>query len=106
MMAICPCCGRALTDRPAVQPIVDAVHAGPAERRLLDALVKRFGRWVPTPVLIDALYHDDADGGLLNAASMVSVLVHQMRPRLAPHGLTIEGIQHSGRRMTWRSAAA
>lgn len=108
MMALtCPCCGQSVTEAVRDPKVVLAlVHLSPLQRRIADALARRFGRWCAPTDLADAVYADDPDGGPEYARTSIAVHTAVLRKRLEKTPLDIEGLRGAagGRRMVWRAA--
>jgi DNA-binding response OmpR family regulator len=79
--------------------ILARITMGPVERRVAVALARRFGEWTTTEHILQAAYADRADGGPISARNTLSVTVHNLRQKLRPERLTIQGAPYSGRRM-------
>jgi hypothetical protein len=97
----CPCCGKELDDAVAATAL-DAVALPNSQRKLLDALVSRFPRTVPTFAQVDAVWGDRPDGGPDgNLPKHLAVLAHRINKRIAPLGWRVRGV--NGRSLPGRS---
>lgn len=104
--ATCPTCGQTVSHLDPSR-LVAAISLPPQQRRLVDCLVSRFGKYVPTAALVDALYFDDPSGGPLSAKRVVHVQTFHLRKTLEPFGLVIEPDNldrrySRGRRLLWQ----
>jgi len=79
--------------------IVERVGIGVIERRVASALALRFGLWTDTSQLLRAAYGDFSDGGPDYAEGALKSACNNLRHKLRPHGLAIEGVPYHGRRM-------
>ncbi|MGI9485420.1 MAG: hypothetical protein ACR2RF_05970 [Geminicoccaceae bacterium] len=57
------------------------------------------GHFVPTQLLIDAVYYDDPEGGPLTANNCIRVMLHRMRKLLAKVDVQLDGCQGTGFRL-------
>ena len=57
------------------------------------------GHFVPTKLLIEAVYYDDPEGGPLCADICVRVMLHRMRKLLAKVDVHLDGCQGTGFRL-------
>lgn len=97
----CPICGHPVSARfTAPSEIVAAARLTGNERRIVERLVRSFGKFVSTEALVQAAFGNCIDGGPLLDRQNVSVHVHRSRQKLKRHGLTIEG-RSGGRRLIW-----
>lgn len=105
--AHCPCCGQVWpADRSkahAERVLASLTFAGPVQTRIIEHLTKNFGSWVHRKRLIDAVYHDDPDGGPDDANNCIAVTVNRIRHLIKPLGLVIDGEAWRGSRLRWRS---
>ncbi len=84
----CPCCGQPAERRPDL--VLDPLPFSPQERRVVDALVTRFGRFVSNDEIVDAIYADDPNGGPLWARHCLSKAVGRIREKLNGSGVVLE----------------
>lgn len=109
MTVCCPTCGSEV-ERIDPAKAVAGVGLSVNESRLVYALLKSFGEYVPTERIEAALYYDRPDGGPLNVAQIVSVTAKNANRKLAAVGLTIQIVGHGngghGRRLTWAQKAS
>lgn len=103
---VCPCCGqrwvmgRSKADaKRLVYGLI--LRAEPQQRRLLEILVDHFGEWIPRAQLAMLLYRNDPDGGPLAAEQVAATRLSQLRKKIAPYGLIIEGRSWHGTRLLW-----
>ena len=97
----CPTCGHPVSAQfTAPSEIVAAARLTGNERRIVERLVRSFGKFVSTEALVQAAFGDRIDGGPLLAKENITVHVHRSRQKLKRHGLTIEG-RGGGRRLIW-----
>ena len=89
------------TAAPVLTPraIMGTIAFGKVERRIANLLAQRFGLWVSTVALVEAAYGLDANGGPEDAFNTVKAHVHNIRRKIAPYRLAVEGRQMVGRRM-------
>lgn len=96
----CPCCGGNVSGY-SPELAIDSIGLGPSEKPIARLLTKRFGQYVNTSELIGALYSGVKDGGPETARNVVNVLVHNIRKKYKPYGITIEKGGWNTRRMIW-----
>lgn len=103
-MKSCPCCGQPLQSD--IIAAIACLDISPAERRILLRLAESFGEAVGKETLIKAVWWDDIDGGPLDPANVLSVHIHNLRPKLTGIGMAIESKSGKrGRRLVWAKAA-
>lgn len=96
-MATCPCCGAESTAQIPPSALAAYIHVTPVQRRVLNVLVRHFGKEVPSETIIDAAYFDREDGGPKDGRNSITVIIHRLRKRLLPYGYTIRGFWGSAR---------
>lgn len=84
---VCECCGQPILSD--LERTLWTLPWSPTERRILERLLRSYDQDVGAAALIEAVYHDDVDGGPLDARKTITVFVHNIRKKLAPAGLTI-----------------
>lgn len=84
----CPCCGVEMAEPLGMRQLTD-VPMLPAERRIVDELIRAYPRKVSISSLVDTLYFDDPNGGPDNAHATVRVNLTHLRKRLPKFGWTI-----------------
>lgn len=105
MAPSCPCCGQdwpsalSLDTKTAKRLAAELVLHTSTQRRVMGCLIARFGEFVPRVELIDAAYSDDPAGGPDNASNVIAVVVNQLRKKVGPFGLQIEGRPYYGSRL-------
>lgn len=103
---VCPCCGQQWALGRSKMDAKRLIYSflttnGTRKARLLECMADHFGEWIPRSGLVAAVYHDDPDGGPLGATESVAVALSQLRKKLAPLGLEIEGKSWCGSRLRW-----
>jgi DNA-binding response OmpR family regulator len=81
------------------------IPVGPVQSRVMAELMQRFGEFVSRDRLVDIAYGDDPDGGPLDANNSMAKTVHDLRVKVARHGLMLEGRQWYGSRLRWAKGA-
>lgn len=82
--------------------LVAGIALSKFERRVFEALNRRFGKWVHVAELTDAVYWDDPNGGPANPSATLGNFASRLRRKLAPVGLTIDWHPGgAGRRLIW-----
>lgn len=97
---VCPCCGSAVQRLPPAN-VGAFVSFGYNQKIIFDFLAKRFGRWTEQRQLIDAVYGNQRSGGPTNAHHVFRVTLTNMRAKLKPYRMGIEGNQAGRYRMHW-----
>jgi hypothetical protein len=81
--------------------LIKGMAFGLRMRRAATCLSQRLGYWVTTERLIISVYGDLDEPE--DAKACIKAMTNELRKRLGPHGLTIEGRAYLGRRMAWDS---
>ena len=82
--------------------LVAALPLSRFERRVFDALDRKFGKWVHVAELTDAVYWDDPSGGPANPSATLGNFCSRLRRKLIGVGLTIDFHPGgAGRRLIW-----
>lgn len=87
-MTACPCCGQAV-DKPSLAVISALAGLSRFEHRVLEAIWNARGEPLTPNQIADAVWHDDIDGGPEDAPMNVRILVHRLRKKLEPAGISI-----------------
>jgi len=79
----------------ALEALAD--HFGPYTHygRMFGLLAPRLGKWVSRDEILNAFYGPGAEGPE-DETGIVKVTAFELRKRIAPYGLTIEGRSHRG----------
>jgi DNA-binding response OmpR family regulator len=83
------------------QELIKGLPFGLRMRRTALYFAQHLDQWVSTEQLIVATYSglDEPE----DAKACIKAMTNELRKRLGPHGLTIEGRAYLGRRMAWDS---
>ena len=78
--------------------LADDVSLTPTELRIVRALALRFGTWLPTQLLANAVYRDESKGEHVIRADMASLRTHiwRIRRKLASTPWRIENRYQHG----------
>ena len=83
---VCSCCAKAIRDGLSDEP---SLHFGPKAKRVLDAVRRAKDAGISRPDVAAIVYSDDPDGGP-DSSNVISVVIHKMNKKLAPHGMKIQ----------------
>lgn len=101
---ICPHCGQHVSKAPSQLELVAGNMRLPMQqRRLLLALMDRYGRWVSKEDLVGTVWGSRHEPE--NAYRTIETYVHHLRVALKPHGWLIDGMRHSGYRLVEEQVA-
>lgn len=101
-MTKCPCCGfREGSGNPL--EIARTLRLNKSERAMFGVFASRFGAFLSTRELADAVYADHPDGGPEHADSCIHVAMSRFKSKVAASGLEIDTQPGpgGGRRMVW-----
>jgi hypothetical protein len=98
---LCPCCNQPVTRPDPLKLIQHADLAGVC-RIVAMHLARHFGQPVLIDAVVEEVYSGVRDGGPQDGRESVRQITHQLRGKLAPFGLRIEGRGGRGRSGSWR----
>lgn len=92
-----------MTEQQQTMAIIEQAGLGCIEAKIAKALTQQYGEWMDTYQLIDAVY-DDPRTMPADVEHTIRGRIHDVRAKLRPLGLVIEGVPYRGRRIVLKGA--
>jgi len=108
MTVSCPCCGQPVSDAATLMVSPDGLvvsrfgataNLTPGQAAVFEAIRKKYPAHATTDTILTSLYWRDDEPEW--SESVLSVHLHNLRRRLAPLGLSIRNVWHTGYRLVF-----